>query len=312
MARTGFLYHSDFLKHDTGTGHPERPERLIHLTKMVEESDLHENLIQLNFEPATRDVIKMVHPEEYIDKIQYSCKEGLHYLDSDTIVCGESYQVALLATGGIVEACKQVSSAELTNAFCAVRPPGHHAEPLRPMGFCLFSNVAIATKWLQSNTDVERVCIVDWDVHHGNGTQAAFWDDPSVLYVSTHQHPLYPGTGLEEEIGSGTGAGFTLNIPLQAGSNDDDYLQVFENRIVPAVKEFQPDFILISAGFDAHISDPLASMNVTESGFKMMTECVKGLASDLCENRLVSVLEGGYNLGALSSSVCEHIKSLLK
>lgn len=312
MSKTGFVYHSDFVKHDTGAGHPERPDRLIHLIKKIKESDISEKLIKLDFEPATRDSVQMVHPENYIDKVQNSCKEGLHYLDSDTIVCQNSYQVALLAVGGIIEACKKVCSGELTNAFCAVRPPGHHAEPLRSMGFCLFSNVAIAARWLQANTEAERVCIIDWDVHHGNGTQAVFWEDPSVLYISMHQHPLYPGTGLAEETGEGEGEGFTLNNPLPAGSNDDDYRRVFEGKVVPAVRKFQPDFLLISAGFDAHTSDPLASMNVTEVGFKMMTECVKNLASDLCENRLVSVLEGGYNLESLSASVYEHIESLLK
>ncbi len=312
MTKTGFVYHPDFLKHNTGVGHPECPERLIHVIKKIRDSELGDLLINLDFEPATRDIIKLVHPENYIDKVQHSCKEGLHYLDSDTVVCLESYKIALLAVGGIIEACKNVSSGKLTNAFCAVRPPGHHAEPLRSMGFCLFSNIAIAARWLQKNTDVERVCIIDWDVHHGNGSQAAFREDPSVLYISVHQHPLYPGTGLGGEIGEGEGEGFTLNIPLPAGSNDMDYQRVFDEYIVPAVRKFKPDFLLVSAGFDAHASDPLASMNVTESGFKMMTEYVKVLASDLCDNRLVSVLEGGYNLEVLSSSVHDHIQSLIK
>lgn len=311
MSITGFVYHDDFLKHSTGSGHPERPERLVHLMQHLRNTEIYTSLVQIAARYSPLDWIEQIHPKYYIESIQNSCKNGLHYLDSDTVVCADSYEIALLAVGGLVEACKSVVQRYVDNAFCAVRPPGHHAEPAKAMGFCLFNNVAIAARYLQNQFDVKNVCIIDWDVHHGNGTQAAFYEDSQVFYISIHQHPLYPGTGLSKEIGRGAGEGLTLNFPSPPGFGDGEYIEIFEQKISRAVREFHPDFILLSAGFDAHRNDPLANMSVTEAGFAALTRVVKGLAEECCAGRLVSALEGGYDLEALSLSVKEHLKVML-
>ncbi len=221
-----------------------------------------------------------------------------------------SYRAALQAVGGTLAAIDAVMDGRVANAFCAVRPPGHHAEPSRAMGFCLFNNVAVGARYAQQRYGLGRVLILDWDVHHGNGTQAAFYEDPTVLYVSLHQYPWYPGTGSAEEVGTGPGEGYTLNLPMAAGRGNDEYRTAFELRIQPAVREFSPDFVLISAGFDAHRDDPLAMMNVTEAGYRAMTESVKDWASTTAQGRIVSCLEGGYNLTALADSVEAHVRCL--
>ena len=310
MSRTGFVYHEDFLKHRTPDGHPERVDRLQALIAHLEASPVYAQLTRIAPAPVhTRD-IERVHPGSYIDAIQKACKSAPHYLDSDTVVCEASFDVALLAAGAVVAACDAVAERKIDNAFCAVRPPGHHAEPTTAMGFCLFNNVAVAARFLQARR-FNKICIIDWDVHHGNGTQAAFYDDPSVLYISMHQHPLFPGTGRLNEKGSGAGEGFTLNFPLPPGCGDSEYLKVVESEITSAVLEFKPEFVLLSAGFDAHRDDPLANMNVTEAGFASMTAMIVELANATCDGRLVSVLEGGYNLRALSHSVEKHLEVLL-
>ena len=312
MKKTGFVSHVDFERHLTGQGHPECPERLRFLLSYLQNSEVYSHLKNIAPGPGDVNWIEKVHPRDYVDLVQNACKSETQYIDSDTVVCGESYRVALLAVGAAVTACQAVMAGEIDNAFCAVRPPGHHAEPRRAMGFCLFNNVAIAAKYLLARTDVERVCIIDWDVHHGNGTQAAFYADPNVLYVSTHQHPLYPGTGSRKECGMGSGLGYTLNLPLAAGADDSRYAEVFQNDISPAVTRFAPDFILISAGFDAHVRDPVANMSVTERGFAQMTRTVVELAESNCSGRLVSVLEGGYDLKVFAASVEAHLEELLR
>ncbi|MFQ5648868.1 MAG: histone deacetylase [bacterium] len=310
MRRTGFVYDDIYLQHKTGFGHPERPERLRALIHHLRSREIVDTLTPVSANTAAIEWIAKNHPKSYIENIQNTCKSGLHYLDSDTVVCEDSYVVARRAVGGVLRACKAVAAGTVDNAFCAVRPPGHHAEPSRAMGFCLFNNVAIAARYVQSELGFERVWIIDWDVHHGNGTQAAFYEDPTVLYTSIHQSPLYPGTGLVEERGAGAGEGFTLNFPSPPGCADKDYLHLVEKQIVPAVQEFAPGFVLISAGFDAHRDDPLANMNVTETGFAEMTRLVMQCATECCNGRLVSVLEGGYNLDALALSMEEHLKTL--
>lgn len=312
MAKVGFYSHDHYLKHETGPGHPERPERLQHLTQHLKKTDVFAELTHLSPDPCDINHIKQVHPGNYVESIQNACKNGLHYLDSDTVVCEDSYEIGLLAAGAAVEACDAVMQGKVESAFCAVRPPGHHAEPARAMGFCLFNNVAIAARYLQTHHSIKKVCIIDWDVHHGNGTQNAFYDEPTVFYISIHQYPLYPGTGLAEEKGQGNGEGATLNFPSPPGFNDKEYLQIFENDIAPAVRKFNPEFMLISAGFDAHLNDPLANMNVTEEGFARMTQVVYDLANEFCQGRMVSILEGGYNLDALSRSVEHHLRVMLK
>jgi acetoin utilization deacetylase AcuC-like enzyme len=231
-------------------------------------------------------------------------------LDPDTCISPDSYRVALLAVGGALLAVDQVVEGRPDNAFVALRPPGHHAERERAMGFCLFNNVAIAARYAQRRYGLKRVLIVDWDVHHGNGTQHTFEDDPSVLFFSTHQFPFYPGTGRTSERGTGAGLGYTLNVPLAAGCGDNEYRQVFEKILYPAAQAFEPQLVLVSAGFDAHRNDPLASMNVTEDGYAHMTSIVRDIAERYCEGRLVSLLEGGYNLEALAHSVERHLHVL--
>jgi len=312
LSKVGIYSHNDYLKHKTGPGHPERPERLQYLIQHLKKTDVFAGLTDLS--PSLCDIsrIKQVHPGNYVENIQNSCKNGSYYLDSDTVVCEDSYETALLAAGAVVDACDATVKGVLESAFCAVRPPGHHAEPARAMGFCLFNNVAIAARYLQAHHSIKKVCIIDWDVHHGNGTQNAFYNDPTVFYISIHQHPLYPGTGLAEEKGEGEGEGTTLNFPSPAGFSDKEYLEIFENDIARAVSKFKPEFMLISAGFDAHLNDPLANMNVTEEGFARMTQVVHDLSNEFCQGRLVSVLEGGYDLDALSRSVEHHLRVMLK
>ena len=238
MSKTGFVFHEDYLKHKTANGHPERPERLENLIKHLQTTEVYSKLIQIPPKPAPIHWIEKIHPKGYIENIENACKSGLQYLDSDTYVCENSFASALLAAGGVLEACKRVLENQLDNAFCAVRPPGHHAEPTRAMGFCLFNNVAIAARYVQKYGQLEKVAIVDWDVHHGNGTQNAFYEDPSVFYISIHQHPLYPGTGKKEEHGAGAGEGFNLNFPSPAGFGNQEYLDIFKTEIVPALINF--------------------------------------------------------------------------
>ena len=255
--------------------------------------------------------LETVHRPEHIDRIQRAVpSSGYAYLDADTPLSPGSYQTALRAVGGTLAAIDAVMAGAVANCFCAVRPPGHHAEPTRAMGFCLFNNVAIGARYIQQRHGLSKVLILDWDVHHGNGTQTAFYDDASVLYVSLHQFPWYPGTGDHDEIGAGAGEGYTINVPFPAGRGDDEYLKAFDLQIGPAVRAFVPDFILISAGFDAHRDDPLAGMRVTEEGYRAMTEQVRGWAQAFCKDRIVSCLEGGYNLDALSRSVDAHVSVL--
>ncbi len=311
MSKTGLVYDDRYLEHDTGRGHPERPERLQHLMAHLRGVELFDRLTLLSPRPAALEWIELIHPAEYIERVRRACQPGLHFLDADTVVGERSFEVARLAVGGAIAACDAVLGGELDHAFCAVRPPGHHAEPNRAMGFCLFNNVAVAARYVQNQYSIERVCILDWDVHHGNGTQNAFYDDGTVFYISLHQHPLYPGTGRAEERGVGEGAGRTLNFPIPAGKDDGYYLELLEERVEPEVVDFDPDFLLISAGFDAHRDDPLASMALTERGFAEMTRLVKEWAAECCAGRLVSLLEGGYNLDALARSVHEHLRCLV-
>lgn len=311
MPDVGFAFDEMVLKHRTGPLHPERAERLEHLMEHLRNVGLLSELTRVSVEQAALRWIETVHSRAYIEKIRTVCESGGGYLDPDTVVSGpESYQAALVAVGAALSACDAVMVGEVDQTFCAVRPPGHHAEPERAMGFCLFNTVAVATRYLQSHHHVGRVAIIDWDVHHGNGTQAAFYEDDSVLYISVHQHPLFPGTGRAEERGRGKGEGTTLNVPLPPGCVDDDYVDVFERKVVPTVQGFKPEFILISAGFDAHREDPLANMQLTEAGFRSMTSIARTLAAEEAGGRLIASLEGGYNLKALGRSVETHIRTL--
>lgn len=308
---TGLVYHPDYLKHDSGQYHPESSERLSFLIDYLGEKGLLSKL--KNIEPCSASVewLETVHDPHYIKMVEKICKNGGGMLDPDTHLGPESYKIALLAVGGVMTAVDEVMNRKIKNAFCAIRPPGHHAEKDRAMGFCIFNNVAVGARYVQKKFGLKKVFIVDWDVHHGNGTQNIFWTDPSVFYFSIHQFPHYPGTGSENEVGEGEGEGFTFNLPMCAGSGELEYIEAFENILYPMAVKFSPDFIFISAGFDAHENDPLAQINLTEEGYKRMTEVITKLASKCCEGRVVSVLEGGYNLTSLSTSVEKHIHALM-
>ncbi len=308
-SRTGIVYHPDYLKHKTRLWHPEHPGRLTAITAQLKATEFYEQLAFI--EPTVADVqhINLVHSEEYIRRIEKICQAGGGLLDAgDTPVCKDSYHVARLAVGGVLAAVDAVMGHTIKNAFCLVRPPGHHATPDRGMGFCVFNSVAIAARYLQQQHNLQKILIIDWDVHHGNGTQEAFYDDASVLYFSVHRGMFYPGTGWMEERGEGDGEGFTINAPLKYGSDGEVFLEVFEECLVPAVDEFEPDFILVSAGFDAHQNDQLGGMSLTTEDFSCLANTVKGLAEQHCKGRLVAVLEGGYDVEAMAASVAEVLR----
>jgi len=308
---TGLVFHPDYLKHDSGQNHPESSERLSFLMSYLEKKSFLPKLKIIEPNPASVEWVETVHDPSYIKMVEKVCKSSGGMLDPDTRLSSESYKIALLAVGGVMAAVDEVMNKKIKNAFCAIRPPGHHAEKDRGMGFCIFNNVAVGARYAQKKFDLKKVFIVDWDVHHGNGTQNIFWTDPSVFYFSIHQFPHYPGTGSENEIGEGEGAGFTFNMPMCAGSGELEYIEAFENILYPMAFKFSPEFIFISAGFDAHEDDPLAEINLSEAGYKRMTEVITRLASECCEGRLVSVLEGGYNLNSLSASVDKHLRALM-
>lgn len=308
---TGLVFGSHYLTHQTGPGHPESPRRLEAIVDHLQNLPVWSSLHEISPEPVEEDVINLVHEKNYIRYVAQACSGGIPILDGgDTVICKDSYSVALLAAGGVVKGIRLIFEGTIGNAFCVVRPPGHHAESDVAMGFCLFNNAAIAAKFAQTSYHVNRVLILDWDVHHGNGTQHIFESDPTVFYISIHQYPFYPGTGGQIETGTGAGLGTTKNFPLYAGKGDKEYLDIFENKIPDIVKTFSPELIIISSGFDAHIRDPLAGMNVSTQVFKRMTEIMLGLAEEFCEGRLLSILEGGYDLRALQECTEAHVTVL--
>ena len=309
---TGLLYGDVYLRHETGPGHPERPERLRAIVRRLEQAGLLDRLTRIEPVPVEEQWLRTVHAASYVKRVERSCLADLGFVDSlDAPACNESYDVALAAAGGVLRAVDAVVEGKVQNAFCAVRPPGHHARPDQAMGFCLFNNVAIAARYLQQKHKLAKVLIVDWDVHHGNGTQEVFYDDPTVLYFGVHQYPFYPGTGSTSEKGAGRGVGLTINVPLPAGSGDREYITAFHEKLEPAALDFGPDFVLVSAGFDAHERDLLGGMGVTTEGFAELTRIVKGIAERSCRGRLVSILEGGYGLEGLAASVEAHLGVLM-
>ncbi len=311
---TGLFSHPTCLLHDNGPGHPERPDRLKSIHETLEKSGLATRLKFFEPAPAERELLAFIHPRDYIESIAEICSRvgnGRARLDGDTSVSKDSFVAAQLAVGAAVEAVDQVSRGELANAFCAVRPPGHHAERAVAMGFCLFNNAAIAAEWLAREKRAEKVLIIDWDVHHGNGTQHLFYERGDIFYLSLHQWPLYPGTGREDEIGEGHGRGATRNVPLPPATTEQKYLDIFFKTTEDVFKKFKPDFLLLSAGFDAHRDDPLANQQLTAAGFGRMTKFARELAESFCAGKNVSLLEGGYNLTALADSVAAHVEALL-
>jgi acetoin utilization deacetylase AcuC-like enzyme len=300
--KVGYVYNPIYLQHDTGE-HVENAGRLEAIVSHLEETQLNRRLTLINPRSASIDEIALVHNRDYIARIADVAENGGGWLDPDTVMSSGSYEAAVYAVGGAIKATEAVLNKEIDSAFALVRPPGHHATPRRAMGFCLFNNIAIAAKYAISQYKLERVAIIDFDVHHGNGTQEAFYDNPQVLYVSTHEYPFYPGTGGRDETGIGKAEGTKINIPLPSGCGDTEYLQVFDQVIAPAVRRFNPRLILVSAGYDLHWADHMAFMQVTTTGFAEMVKIIKGLADELCESRLIFCLEGGYHLKALACSV---------
>ncbi len=312
MGKTGLVYDPRYLEHDVGAGHPESPDRLRAIMRQLEQRGTAARLTRIEPRKAEDEWITQIHTPSYLAMLKaHVPTSGRVSLDPDTAISPGSLTAAYLAAGGALAAVDAILGRQVEHVFCAVRPPGHHAEAGRAMGFCLFNNVAIAARYVQKKYGLKRVLIVDWDVHHGNGTQHSFEADPSVLFFSTHQFPHYPGTGRESERGRGAGKGFTLNVPMGAGEGDEEYHAVFEKSLVPAADAFKPEFVIISAGFDAHRDDPLASMGLTEQGYADLTGIVTGIAKRHAGGRILSSLEGGYNLTALSASVGAHIQALL-
>jgi acetoin utilization deacetylase AcuC-like enzyme len=308
-APVGIFTDPAFLKHDAGAGHPESADRLRALQPVFAALDPARFRLFTEAAPVSEDQLAEVHSPGHIARVRAACARGFGSLDPDTSVVAASWGAALKAAGAVVDACRRVARGELSRAFCAVRPPGHHAETSRAMGFCLFNNIAIAARALQGE-GFAKIAIVDFDVHHGNGTQDIFWEDPNVYYISLHQMPLYPGTGRREERGAGPGLNFTLNLPLPPGSGDEELLATMEGKVATVLRAFAPAFLLVSAGFDGHAADPLAQLRITSEGFGRATRCLADLADELCKGRLVSVLEGGYQLEALAESVAAHLAAL--
>jgi acetoin utilization deacetylase AcuC-like enzyme len=314
MKRTGFLYDERGLLHRPGPYHPETPERLQVIYKAVTANGLLGRLVRLTAVPADLRWIEAVHTRAHVRRFEEACLMGRSIFEHpDNQICEDTYKAAVSAAGGVIETARGVMEGKLDNAFCAVRPPGHHAERNRAMGFCYFNNVAIAARYLQETWGLKRIGIIDFDVHHGNGTQQIFETDPTVLFYSIHEHPTfaYPGTGREFERGSGLGYGYTLNSPLLPGQGDEDYREIFERDLIPAFDRFRPEFILVSAGFDAHEEDDMSSIYLSTRGFSWIMRKIVELAERHAKGRLVSVLEGGYCLERLPELIDNHLRILL-
>ena len=313
MKKTGLVYDPKYQQHITFDGHPESHLRLMAIMEGLMQNGLMEQLHHIEAVPADQRWIEAVHNIKYIMRFEEACIMGMPDFDhQDNSICRDTYDVALLAVGGVLKAIDAMMEGKVKNAFCAVRPPGHHAEVDRAMGFCYFNNVAIGARYLQRQYGIERVGIIDFDVHHGNGTQHIFEDDDSVFYYSIHEYPsfAYPGTGRDFEKGVAGGDGYTLNSPILPGRGDMDYRKKLTTDMVPAFKEFQPEVMLLSAGFDAHVSDLMSGINLTTEGYKFISETIMNLVNRYAGGRVVSVLEGGYNLDVLPELVAGHIRIL--
>jgi acetoin utilization deacetylase AcuC-like enzyme len=313
--RTGWFYHDIFLEHEAGNEHPERPERLRHLISGLEREGLLERMIALPFAPAKRETIEGLHSPAYVELVRLACERGMSWLGSpDTGICPRSYEVARHAVGAVLAACEAVVSGDVGAAFCAVRPPGHHAEASEAKGFCLFGNVALGAEHLVRRHGLRRVAVVDFDVHHGNGTQHFFEDRADVFFASIHEHPqyLFPGTGWPGEKGRGSGDGLTLNLPMPPGSGDEDYLRAFETKLIPALDAYRPEFLLLSTGFDAASGESLAHMELSPRSFGVITRTLVDVAHRWGGGRIVSVLEGGYEAENLEACGVAHVRALLE
>ncbi|MBW2448961.1 MAG: histone deacetylase [Deltaproteobacteria bacterium] len=314
MKRTGYLYDERFLLHDTGPDHPESPKRLKAIHQGIKDAGFLSKLTIFQASRADLKWVETVHEKNYIERFEAACRSGNPIFDyPDNRICAESYETALLAVGGILDAANRVLMGKLDNVFCAVRPPGHHAEYDQAMGFCYFNNVAIAARYLQIEWGIQRIGIVDFDVHHGNGTQHIFEEDPDVFYYSIHQHPTFafPGTGRAFETGSGKGTGTTRNYPVLPGHGDKEYHGLIQRDLIPVLEAFSPDVIIVSAGFDAHVDDDMSDIKLSTQGYTRIMEKILALADLYSNGRVISVLEGGYCLKRLPELGANHVKSLL-
>lgn len=309
---TSIIHHPTYRKHDTGPGHPETPRRYdVVIGSLQSDEELWSKLVEIQPEQASKGLIQAAHTPQHFKRIEHAFEQGFDRLDADTAISMESFDVSLFAAGGAVAGIDAVMQSVSRNAFAAVRPPGHHATAEKAMGFCLFNNVAVAARHAQNQyKEIDRVAIIDWDVHHGNGTQGIFYDDPSIFFFSMHQYPWYPGTGSRGETGFGRGLGTTMNIPVRANTKAEEQKRMFESAIGDIAADFRPDLIIISAGFDSHNADPLGQLRLEDDDFVSMTGVVKQWAEEACEGRIVSCLEGGYNLQTLGETVRRHVESL--
>lgn len=310
MKKVAYITHKDCLLH-TYEGHPENAQRMVALDNAIYSSGLIGNLTEIEPRLATIDELELNHDHDYIRSIMRLKPDGLRLLDADTYINRDSANAAMVAYGAGIEAVERVTKGEFARAFCSVRPPGHHALRDRSMGFCIFNNVAGAAHFARKHSGIARVAVIDFDVHHGNGTQESFYDDPSVHFTSMHQWPFYPGSGGAHERGKGAGEGFNLNIPLDAGTTGKAALAKLKPAFESAMDRFKPELVLVSAGFDAHRDDPLASLQFDDDDFYEITRMICAVANKHCTGKIVSFLEGGYDLDALARSGCEHLKGLL-
>ena len=310
--KTALIHHPIFQKHDTGEGHPETARRYeVVMNALQADKDFYKSLTVIEAEKVSKGIIQAAHTPEHFKRVEGAFENGIQQLDADTVVSMNSFDAAIMAAGGACRAVDAVMTGEADNAFVAARPPGHHATAEHAMGFCLFNNVAVAARYAQNKyKEIERVAVVDWDVHHGNGTQGIFYDDPTVFLFSMHQYPWYPGSGSRGETGFGRGKGFTMNAPVKALTFADVQKRMFESAIGDIRANFKPDLIIISAGFDAHRADPLGQLKLEDADFVSMTRTVKDWARETCGGRIVSCLEGGYNLETLGASVKAHVAAL--
>ena len=306
----GLVYDPIYLEHDTGD-HVENSGRLEAVMALLEQSGLAQKLTRIAPRPATVEELCLVHTARHLELLEHAATGNGHWLDGDTFASPASYRVALYAAGGVLSAIDAIMAGEVERAFALVRPPGHHATATRAMGFCLFNNLAVGARYLMQKHGLSRVLIADFDVHHGNGTEALFYDNPAVMYFSTHQYPHYPGTGARGDDGAGEGKGFTINVPLPAGTTDTEYKQAYEEVLLPAARSFRPEFVLVSAGYDPHWADMLSGFRITVSGFAGVVSLVKQLADEVCQGRLLLSLEGGYHPVALAHSIRASLEVLL-
>lgn len=310
MVTTAIVKDERYLKHDTGEYHPENYHRLEAIYDMLEEEEMKGRFKEIVPRKATHEELGMIHTKQYIAQVADTYGRSYTMLDPDTHTSSESWEVARLAVGGLLQLVDGVMKGECKNGFALVRPPGHHAEANRGMGFCIFNNVAIAAKYALEKLKLEKILVVDWDLHHGNGTQHSFYEDPQVLYFSTHQYPYYPGSGSIGEVGKGKGVGFTVNVPLPGGQGDIEYIKIFQEILYPIAKQYSPQLILVSAGFDIYFQDPLGAMRVTPAGFSALTSILMEIAEICCKQKIILTLEGGYHLSGLRESVKASLKRL--